>query len=110
MSELIKIMKFITLFTKINIQFSISTNNVEGWVNVLNQIITESLTEGIGLIYYLADIYIEQIKGFSFIQISELINPFVKLFKTIQIPQIIEMIYFRVFLRIKNLEHAEFAD
>ena len=105
LSELTRIMNYLRVFLKTTISISVSTQDIKNWTDILSRLISNSFTKGIGIVYFLADIYIEEIKSLNFQEILQLIEPFVELMKNVQIPQLIEMVYSRIFLRMKDLHH-----
>lgn len=110
LSELMRVMKYLKVFLKITICNAVHDRSIEKWADVMNHVISNSLLKGIGIVYYLADIYISEVEGLEFADVLMLVGPFVWLMKTVQIPQLIEMLHYRVFCRLKDLAFEGFSD
>lgn len=109
LSELVRVMSFVRVFARVNIKNAVSCQEIKKWNELIKQVIIRSMEKGIGLVYYLADIYIEEIKYFEFEELTGLLEPFVEMIKNVQVTQLIDMIYSRIFLRMKDLNSPEIS-
>ncbi|OMJ81831.1 hypothetical protein SteCoe_17593 [Stentor coeruleus] len=109
LSELVRVMSFVRIFARVNIKNAVSCQEIKKWNELIKQVIIKSMEKGIGLVYYLADVYIEEIKYFEFEVLTGLLEPFVEMIKNVQVTQLIDMIYSRIFLRMKNLNNPEIS-
>ncbi|OMJ79244.1 hypothetical protein SteCoe_20797 [Stentor coeruleus] len=109
LSELVRVMGFMRIFARVNIKMAVSCQEIKKWNELIKQVIIRSMEKGIGLVYYLADVYVEEIKDYEFEVLTGLLEPFVEMIKNVQVTQLIDMIYSRIFLRMKDLNNPEIS-
>jgi Nucleolar protein,Nop52. len=73
----------------------------------LFNIIEKSSYKGSGLLFHIADVYIDEIPNITLKNKLSLINPFIELMKTSKLNQIVDMVYTRILLKLaENRENG----
>lgn len=77
------------------------------WLKILFNIIEKSSYKGSGLLFHIADVYIDEIPNITLKNKLSLINPFIELMKTSKLNQIVDMVYTRILLKLaENRENG----
>lgn len=77
---------------------------------VLKNLIEKCAFRGMGLIFHVADVYLEEMPSVPFTQKIEYIEPFISLMKSNKLNQVIDMVYNKILLKLVENRDTELKD
>jgi Nucleolar protein,Nop52 len=103
-----KFMRLVRMFLR-NVLATVSQANHE-WKEILTTLIDKCKTKGMGLLYHISDIYVDEIPQTGFLEIMDLSSPFIELMKHSKLNQVIDMVYNRILLKVTEKYGLEIRD
>ena len=76
----------------------------------MKNLIDKCSYKGIGLLFHIADVYVEELPDLMLSQKLEFIEPFVGLMKSSKLNQVIDMVYNRILLKLAETRDKGLMD
>ena len=103
-----KFMYLVRLFVKILLENAI--DDPSQLQKLMKNLIDKCSYKGIGLLFHIADVYVEELPDLMLSQKLEFIEPFVGLMKSSKLNQVIDMVYNRILLKLAETRDKGLMD
>ena len=87
-----------------------ASNEMNELYTILQALFDKTNFKGMGLIYHVADIYLEEIPKVEFDKTLEFIQPFIKLMKSSKLNQVTDMVYQKILLKLAEKRENSLKD